>query len=253
MIYGMWLSAQGVETQTLRQDVIANNLANASTTAFKRSLAVFESHPTYDLEQGLTQSLPGNVNRQTGGVSVGEVVTDYSNGNVPSTGQKNDIALAGKGFFRVSDGKHTYLTRNGRLDTDAQGRIVTYDNRLPVLGTNNSPLQTEPDQGPIEISEDGFVTQAAGSVEIGQIALVEPANYKQLVPHGESLYAVEGRVVPADPETRILQEHLETSGVTPISEMVGMIESTRILESNLNMIKYQDEALDRLLTSLPRK
>ena len=99
MIYGLYLSAQGAELQSTRLDVVANNLANAGTNSFKRNLAVFQEHLPHDLEHAQNNPVPGNLNKSTGGLALGAIITDHSNGPLLETGSKYDLALAGPGFF----------------------------------------------------------------------------------------------------------------------------------------------------------
>jgi len=253
VIYGLYLSAQGAEAQSIRQDVLANNLANASTTAFKRNLAIFQAHPPFEVERGIAEPLPGDQNLNTGGLSLADIVTDYSNGSLQPTGGDLDVALAGPGFLRVSDGSREFLTRDGGLDVTPQGQLVTRNHGYAVLGANGNPMSIVPGAGKVEISADGIVSQSAGAIQLGRLGLVEPVNDAALQKVGDNLYAVTGPTVPTGPATQVRQGFLEASGTNPTLEMIDLIESSRALEANVNMIKTQDEALGRLLGSLPRR
>lgn len=251
MIYGLYLSAQGAETQSLRQDVIANNLANANTTSFKRNLAIFQEHLPFDAQHGQVE-LPEGLLEHTGGLSVGEVVTDFSPGSVENTDAPSDVALMGPGFFRVTDGEQEYLTRDGRLDLDRQGNLIQRETGFRVIGTNG-PMTASPTVGPLEIGGDGTITQAGGNVYVGRLAVVEPTDYRSLVKVGDSLFETQGTVVPAAESTQVRQGHLENSGTNPVAEMMEMITASRAFEANVNMIKFQDESLSKLIGSLPRR
>lgn len=251
MLYGLYLSAQGADAQAMRQDVIANNLANASTTAFKRDLAVFQAHLPLDVEEGDNRPLPGNVNEHTGGLTLAGILTDHSTGALDRTGGELDVGLAGPGFLRVTDGKQQFLTRDGRLGIDGQGNLATISG-YKVLGAGGGPLAVAPDGGKINIGADGALTQ--GAEPLGRLDLVEPADYLSLNRVGDLLFtAGDGKVVPATNELQVKQGYLEVSGTRPVNEMTDLIESSRMLEANVNMIKYQDESLGRLLDSLARR
>jgi len=251
MIQGLYLSGQGAQIQTLRQDVIANNLANASTTAFKRELFLAQAHAPYDVEQGRRTWLPGNLDNMPGGVSPAGTSTDFTQGELTHTGAAFDVAFQGQGFLKVSNGKETFLTRDGQLEISAQNQLVTRDLGYPVLGINGQPIsQLNPDLA-IDVHPDGLVMQ--GDTEVGRLALVEPQKYTDLTKTGRNLYGVSGRLTPAKPETQLKQGYVENSGVKPVASMMELIESSRALEANVNLIKYQDDSLDRLLSSLPRK
>jgi flagellar basal body rod protein FlgG len=253
MIYGLYLSAQGAEAQSFRQDVIGNNLANATTTAFKRDLALIQTHLPFDAAQGNGGPIPGNLNEQTGGVTLVGVRTDFSTGALQQTGGDLDLAVAGPGFLRVTDGTNEFLTRDGRLVVDRQGNLVTHDHGYRVLNTAGQPIQLVPDGTPLEVTGDGTLSQNAGTVELGRLAVVEPADYLELEKVGQNLFHANGLLAPASPNTQIKQGHLEASGTQPTAEMLDLIQSARALEANANMIKYQDESIGKLLDSLPRR
>jgi flagellar basal body rod protein FlgG len=253
MIYGLYLSAQGAEAQSFRQDVIGNNLANSGTTAFKRDLAIIQAHLPFDAAEGRGGPAAGNVNDQTGGISLATIRTDFSPGALQRTGGDLDLALAGPGFLRVTNGTQEFLTRDGRFEVDLQGNLVTSDQGYRVLNANGLPVQLDVNGGPLEITGDGVLSQNAGTIDLGRLGLAEPVNYLELEKVGQNLFQAHGPVTPASPNTQIKQGHLETSGTQPTSEMLDLIQSSRALEANVNMIKYQDEAVGKLLESLPRR
>ena len=251
MIYGLYLSGQGAQIQMVRQDVVANNLANASTTAFKRELLTAQAHSPFDSEHGTRTWLAGNLDNLPGGVSPAGTSTDFSQGDLTRTQGAFDLAIQGKGFLKVANGKETYLTRNGQLTIGPQNQLVTRDQGYTVLNAAGSPLAGLDPALPIEVQSDGMVVQ--GDSEVGRLALVEPQKYAELTKAGRNMFTSSGRLSPASPETQVKQGYLEDSGVRPVASMMELIESSRTLEANVNMIKSQDESLDRLLQSLPRK
>jgi flagellar basal-body rod protein FlgF len=250
MLYGLYQSAQGIQAQSARVDVIANNLANATTTAFKRDLAIFQSHRPYDLENGGASEPPGNQNALTGGVSTARVATDFSTGPMVRTGGAYDVALTGRGFFQVSDGQQKYLTRNGQFTVSPNGDLVTQGTGMRVQSIAGTPISIPLDATRVEIADDASVNtvgQDGARTQIGKLALVQPASENQLQKFGNSLYKTGGTVSPANADLQVRQGYLEGSGVRPVSEMVEMIQASRAVEANVNMIKFQDDALDRLL------
>ena len=255
MLYGLYLSAQGAGAQSTRLDVIANNLANASTNGFKRDLAVFMAHRPHDVEYGAFTQPPGNLNDSTGGVSTADVVTDFSPGPIMPTGGTWDVALAGPGFLRVSNGQQEFLTRAGRLTVNAQGELVTGEHGYRVLGAGGSPISVPAETTDVQIAADGTIS-AGSAIErapIGQLDVVLPQSPADLQKFGQNLYVARGPLVPAGAEAEVRQGYLEGSGTEPVTEMMHMIEASRALETNINMIKFQDEALGRLLQSIPRR
>lgn len=251
MIYGLYLSAQGAQVQSLRQEVVSNNLANAATTSFKRNLVTAQSNRPYDSEQGRPTSIYGKLNEMPGGVSVNEVATDFTQGTLKQTKGTFDLALQGKGFLRATDGKKSYLTRDGELELGPQNQLVTRHGGLTLMNSVGQPMNAVDPLLPIEVQPDGMVMQ--GDTEIGRLAIVEPHSNAELTKIGRNLYTTSGKLTPAKPDTEVKQGFLEESGVQPITSMMELIESARALEANVNMIHYQDDSLSRLLGSLPRK
>ena len=252
MIYGLYLSAQGAAIQSLRQDVIANNLANASTNTFKRDMVRAQAHNPFDFKQSAASMFPahGGLKNLPGGVTPLDVATDFSPATFTATKQPLDLALAERGFFQVTDGKQTWLTRNGQFTINEKQQLVTRDHGLKVLITTGTPFGGLDQSVPLEIMPDGTVMQAGDN--FGKLAVVEPVAYPQLQKTGNNLYTTQGRVLPAK-VVDVKSGYLEASGVKPMVEMVELIESERALESNVNMIKYQDDSLGKLLASLPPK
>lgn len=255
MLYGLHLSAQGAKAQSTRLDVIANNLANASTTAFKRGLAVFQAHPPYDVEHGLQGQVPGDLNESTGGTTVAGVFTDRSNGPLVETANQLDVAIVGPGYLQVADGNGEKLvTRKGNFALNASGELMLAGSRHKVLSTAGSPITFNPQGGAITFGADGTVSQIVegAPTQLGKLAIVQPGSTDALEAIGQGLYRTNTAVTPAE-QAQIRQGMLEGSGVRPVKEMLSMIEASRSFETNVNMIKFQDEALSRLLQSVPNR
>lgn len=256
MLYGLYLSAQGAENQSRRLETIANNVANADTTAFKRDLAIFQDHRPYDVEHGHMTQPPGNLNESTGGTTIVSTHTDFGEGPLKKTGGPYDVAITGPGFLQVRQGSETLLTRNGQLTINDLGEIVTQDEGLPVLNREGTSIVVPPFTENLNISSDGNIigmTKDGGAIPLGQLDLVQPASLEDLQKLGTSLYRSSGSVLPAEDSVQVRQGFLETSAVNPIAETVQMIEASRAFETNVNMIRFQDETLSRLLQSMSRR
>lgn len=252
MLYGLYQSAQGAHIQAKRLEVTANNLANSGTTAFKQDVAVVRTVRQFDdmlgdVMQGIEAENHGFPNHN-GATAIADVVTDYSNGSVNRTDGTFDVALRGPGFFRVSDGDNTYLTRNGSFALDTEGSLVTADSGLSVLDAAGQPIAVPPDARRVGISASGVMSDEL--TPFAQIGVVMPPDTAELQKLGNSLYAEPEETEELDPSlVRVVQGHLENSGVEPMSEMLSMIEVTRAFEMNMNMIQYQDASVGRLLSA----
>jgi flagellar basal body rod protein FlgG len=252
MLYGLYLSSMGAHAQAQRLDVLANNIANASTPSFKRDYLVARAHAPYDVENQRTQRLASDLAASSGGVTPAATLSDHSMGVLQPTTNPLDVAIAGPGYFQIDKGKARLLTRNGQFDVTTAGQLVTREGGHPVINTAGQPLGGLTPGQPVEIGADGAVVQA-GDLR-GQIAIVEPNDVNKLEKLGGNLYFARDTVRPTPPGSTTLRPgYLEVSGVNPVKEMMTLIETTRAFEANLNMIKHQDEAFARLLSSVPRR
>lgn len=257
MIYGLYLSAQGADVQSKRLDVVAHNLANASTTGFKRELAVFQAHRPFDDEQGrrsvsaaARSPEPPGLDEVTGGLSLAQVATDFADGPAVETGGMLDVALGGPGFLRVSDGRQEYLTRNGSLTLNARRELVTHQRGWKVLAAGGNAVVIPPDAASVEIGADGTIWRIAADgtrAELDRLDVVRVPLPERLEKLGDSFYRNDQPLQPARDAVQVRQGFLESSSVNSVMEMLQMIEATRAFETNVNMIRLQDEALGQLL------
>jgi flagellar basal body rod protein FlgG len=250
MLYGLYLSATGVMANSHRQDVIANNLANAETTAFKRDLPLFQQRLT---EAQVRRGLAGRSNLLLedlgGGMLLSPTVVDHTQGDLEPTGRAMDIGVFGPGYLAIHDGQQTLLTRDGRLITDKQGFLITAGaNPAKVLDPKGHPIQLNPAL-PVEIDETGQITQQGETR--GKLGLYDVKDSKQLVKMGEGRFLPTqgaGSLIPAAGTLR--SGFLERANVEPANELTQLIETQRQLEANANMIRYQDAMLGRLVNDV---
>lgn len=257
MIRSLWISKTGLEAQQTQMDVISNNLANVSTTGFKRSRAVFEDLLYQNLRQPGAQSsqqsqIPSGLQIGTG---VRPVASEriHTQGNLQQTSNKLDVAIQGAGFFQVlmPDGTTAY-TRDGSFQTDNQGQLVTAN------GFVVQPAITIPANAiSVTIGQDGVIsiTQPGVSapVQVGSMQLATFINSSGLESMGQNLYletASSGTPSTNVPGTngtgRISQGYVETSNVNVVEELVNMIQTQRAYEINSKAITTSDQMLQKL-------
>jgi flagellar basal-body rod protein FlgG len=244
----------GLDAQSARMRVIANNLANVNTTGFKRDRATFE---TLAYQVMTAAGAPASAdNRYATGLSLGSGVEMTgtarvnSQGALATTDNPLDLAIEGDGFFQVTmpDGTIGY-TRDGSFNLSAEGQIVTPDG-LPL----QPAIQVPEGAQSITIGADGTVSaQMPGETEptqLGQIELARFINPSGLAAKGGNLFtetAASGapQVGPASLDGRgsIRQGMLESSNVNVVQELVDMIETQRAYEVNSKMISATDEML----------
>jgi flagellar basal-body rod protein FlgG len=257
MINSLWISKTGMEAQQMQLDVISNNLANSSTTGFKRANAVFEDLMYQNLRQVGSNSTEQS-QLPTGlqvGLGVRAVATSrsFAQGNLQQTSNNLDVAIQGNGFFQVTmpDGTTNY-TRDGSFQVNAQGQLVTATG-LPIANGITVPANATS----VAIGGDGTVTaQIPGSVSpqgIGTIALASFVNPAGLDPKGQNLFAespASGQpnsgTPGADGLGSLMQGFVETSNVNVVQELVTMIQTQRAYEMNSKAIQTSDQMLQKL-------
>jgi flagellar basal-body rod protein FlgG len=257
MINSLWISKTGMEAQQTQLDVISHNLANVSTTGFKRASAVFEDLMYQNLRQVGANSteqsqLPTGLQL---GLGVRTVATSrsFTQGSMQQTNNQLDLAIKGNGFFQVTqpDGTMGY-TRDGSFQVDAQGRLVT-SSGLPVANGITVPAGATN----VSIATNGAVSATlsgqAAPQTIGTLALANFVNPAGLEPRGENLFAEtaasgqpQGGTAGTNGLGTVMQGFLETSNVNVVQELVSMIQTQRAYEMNSKAIQTSDQMLQKL-------
>lgn len=244
MSYGMYLSAAGADVQSRRMEVITNNLANVDTVAFKKEMAIAQARYSEAIQRGESSPGMGSVDDIGGGVMLVNSITDFSSGPIKRTGVETDMAIDGDGFFCVEKDGQPMLTRAGNFQVLADGRFATAQGHS-VLDENGRPIVLDPNIPP-RVLNGGVLAQGGEMIPIG---LVRPRSLGDLVKAGENLYSplAEPERIPIA-NRRIMSGYLEHSSVTPTSEMMHMIETSRAYESNIRMIQNHDSVVGSLVT-----
>ncbi len=254
MMRALWTAGTGMTAQQANIDVISNNLANVSTTGYKKSRSDFQDLMYQTIRQA--GSATGPDNQLPTGIQIGHGVRQvattklHTQGNFQQTGNSLDIAIEGEGFFQINmpDGTLAY-TRDGSFKKDSTGRVVTAE------GYTLEPAITIPDNATdVSISSSGQVsatipnqtaTQDLGTIQIARF--VNPAGLESM---GRNLYketAASGTPTPDNPGTNgngtLVQKYLEMSNVQVVEEMVNMIVAQRAYEMNSKAITTSDEML----------
>jgi len=250
MVYGIWLSADGLSSQQVRQQVLANNLAQVDTPGFKADRVAFGERLNEFLLRGEEAARHRGDENATGGLFANTLYTDYSQGRLIPTGNKLDLALQGAGFLAVRTDDGVQYTRDGRLTLDESGALLHVASGGAVVDDQGQPIVVNARQrGAIEIDESGRVRQ--GATNVGKLGLFDFEDPQVLRKTGENLYAANGaRPVPANTEVR--QGLIEASGVDPTLALTDMIAATRAYELGASMIRMQDESLGRVVNDVGR-
>lgn len=250
----LWISKTGLDAQQKQIAVIANNLANVSTVGFKRGRAVFNDLLYQTIRQPGANSSQ-NTELPSGfmlGTGVRTVATEkiYSQGNIIQTDNPFDIAIQGKGFFKIllPDGSTAY-TRDGSFQVDANGQMVNSSGYL-LQPSITVPASVDS----LTIAADGTVSVLlSGSTtptQIGTLQVSDFINPAGLQPVGNNLAketASSGSPQAGTPGMSglgiLVQGSLESSNVNVVEELVNMIEAQRAYEMNSKAIATTDQML----------
>lgn len=261
MASALWVGKTGLDAQQTRMSVVANNLANVSTTGFKRSRAQFEDLLYQNVRQVGGQTAQ-NAELPSGlmlgaGTRVVSTSKLFTQGNIIQTDNNLDLAINGRGFFKINlpDGTAAY-TRDGSFQVNKDGQVVTSSGY-----TLQPEITLPPGAMSVTVSRDGIVNVlTAGEAEpqqAGTLQLADFINPAGLQPMGENLFlqsVASGDPQEGDPAANglgsIMQGALETSNVNVVEEMVDMIETQRAYEMNSKVISSTDQMLQYLNQNL---
>ena len=214
-------------------EVVANNLANASTTGYKSDSAVFAEF--------LAGTGAASESVSMGGLAGHKF--DLEQGGLKMTGGNFDLAIQGDGFFMVDTPAGMRFTRAGHFQLSAEGRLIDHQGS-PVLNPAGGAILIPENVGQVSIAGDGTIS-ADGEI-LGQVGVVEPQG--QLTREGNASFDAEG--FEAIEEPRVLQGALEQSNVSPVLEVARMIEVQRAYEAGQAMLEKEDERVSRFIETL---
>lgn len=258
MNYGLYLSASGVLTNTYRQDVFSNNLANVETPGFKPDIPSIRQRDAEAIEDQLGFDVSNELMDQLGGgVLAAKQRINFAPGALRSTGNPLDVALSDKNqFFAVEDidaaGQSTIaLTRDGRFTLNGARELITQSGNR-VLDNSDQPIVIDGDG---TASIDNFGNLLVNGQPTVQLQVTSIANLDGLSKRGLGLLGFTGQdprqAVPAE-QINLHQGFVEASGTDPIMAMMNVVAATKAITSNANMIRYHDQTLDRAVNTLGR-
>jgi len=239
-------AASGLRSRMESLEILANNLANATTSGYK---ADRERYTTYWAAESTSALDAGR-----GGAGVSPVIErnwiDFTQGALTRTGVPTHLAINGPGFLSVQRGEETLYVRNGELQVSPRGNLVNGEG-LPVLGTEGKPLSIDSAQ-PLEIRSDGSLWQ--GGAQTGQIKLTEFSDAQGLQKAGHNYFRWPGAAdgIQAGANTRVIQGSLETANTGPAEGAVRMVNVLRQFESLQKALQLGSEMNRRLLDEVAK-
>ena len=253
MVRGLYTAYTGLVNQQRRLDIVSNNLANATTTGYKKEGVTTQS---FDSVYGIkiNDATVGYMNQSIGsmslGAKIGETYRSWDQGSLRNTDSDYDFALSGQGFFSISftnkaGETSTLYTRDGSFQMNQEGYLVTKDGDY-VLGEGGNPIQLPTDVSQLTVDSTGGIY--ADGQYVDTFALVDFEDYNYLEEYGENLYRAVDGATEQDCTATVQQGYLEASNINVVSEMVDMIAVAREYESGQKVIQAIDEMLGKMVT-----
>ena len=243
MVKGLYTAYSGLTVQQKRLDVVSNNLANATTTGYKKEGLTTQSFKdVYGIK--VKDETVGYINQNIGtlnlGAKVGESFRSWDQGSFQNTGNTFDFALSGSGLFSISftnkaGETSTLYTRDGSFQMNREGYLVTKDGDF-VLG-ENGPIQLPTDFEKLTVEESGEIY--ADGQYVDRFAVEA---------YGENLYRAVDGATQTDATATVNQGYLEASNINVVTEMVDMISIARDFESNQKIMNTIDEMLGKMVS-----
>ncbi|MFD2172961.1 flagellar hook-basal body complex protein [Rhodobacter lacus] len=218
--------------------VVANNMANISTTGFRREGVLFSEY---------VDSLDGEQPSLSMAYANGRIV-DFAQGPLANTGNALDFAIEGDGYFMIETPEGNQLTRAGSFLRSPDGELVTPDG-FRVLDTGGTAIFVPADQGEIAMSEDG--TLSINGAPLAQIGLYLPENANNVSLQAGTRFTVPDGTRPAE-TARVMQGFVEQSNVDPVSEISRMIEVQRAYELGQNFLDREDQRIRGVISTLSK-
>lgn len=236
---GLYSAVSGSVSAQTRLDAITNNLANSSTPGFKAERLVQRAEPVGTAVSGTAVPTP---------ITRGRLETDFSQGPIATTGNPLDVALSGAGFLVVDGERGERLTRRGNFAIDADGFLATSDG-LRVQGENGD---LNVGRGRVAITPDGGVR--AGDVSVGKLRVVKVADPAALIREGGTMFAL-GKQQPvelAPGEVEVMQGALEGANLSPVENLVALIDTMRGFEAYMRAAERLDQVTGRAISDVGR-
>lgn len=242
MIKGIYKSASGMIPHLKKQDIAANNIANASTPGFKKDGIFLE-----ELSSAKRADRRGRSAWES--PMIDQIYTDYSQGTFSQTNTLLDVAIKGDGFyvFETPEGDGEMYSRNGNFRVDREGFL-----------SNSEGLRVMGEGGPIEIGSGEVLINESGEVFVGdslagRLRVVDFEDKASLTKVGNSAFVASPDQEPLPAQDIVIKQgFLEMANINVVREMVDMIVTMRLFETGAKALQAQDESVKTLLNEVGR-
>lgn len=258
MLRGLYTAASGMISQQRRQEMLTNNMTNASTPGYKADQASLRTFPQM-LLANLSNTYENSTNELATGVYLQETVPNFLQGSLLETSHPTDIALIDGNLpenstllFAVQTANGQRYTRNGNFTRDNEGRLVTRQG-MPVLDTNGNQIFLQSEQ--FEVRQDGTIVENGATVAQLEVMFIQNSN--NLVKEGNGLLRLENaQPVSAigNPNVtyQLQQGFIERSNVDLQQTMTEMLSAYRTFEANQKVLQTYDQSLDKAVNQVGR-
>ncbi len=247
MIQGIYTLLGSAAIYDFSMSVWANNLANVQTVGFLADDIIIRQR---NISEVIFKNIfkPAYVEHLSGLV-IDKTITQLKKGRIETTNNPLDFALADESeFFTVESEKGRYLTRAGNFTLDKEGFLVTGYGRFYVLGKS----------GRIKIEDvNSLIADSNGRLYIrgemiDELLIHRLTTRMPLVKAGDNLIQLPDKNIEESESPKVLHKHLEYANVEPLRELTKIIEMQRLFENSINLVRIQDEMLDRIATETAR-
>jgi len=248
MNIGIYQNAASLSALERWQDAVTQNISSSQIPGYRERTVNVSGQDNgqftiaADAPGGPESSQPASFPTAAGGVN-------FTSGETKRTGRPLDVAIQSAGFFQVQmpDGSSAY-TRNGGFGVRTDGTLVDSSNH-PILSDSGSALVIAPGGGDPTITQDGMISQ--GTTPIGRLAVQSFANPRTLVPISGGLFVSSSTDTPTTvTHPDLIQGFLESSNVSPLFEMVSMVQISRAYEANQKVISNADQQTQKTMDAL---
>lgn len=243
MIKGLWNSLSGMLPRMTHQEIASNNLANVTTTGFKKDRLFLESFIDAEMMAEFNRDTQHRI------LEVEDIKTDHSQGLLQETDNPLDLAILGDGFFTIQTPAGIQYTRNGNFMINSRSQLVTAEDHL-VMDDKNRPIYIR--EGKVFVNEKGEIT--IDEARVATLKIVDFEDLSQLKKAANNTFEPKHPgITPVQPRDFLVKHgFLERSNVTPVAEMVNMIMYFRNYEADTRILQAQDDTLRRAVNDVGR-
>lgn len=248
MNIGLYQSAASMSALEQWQNAVAQNISSGQVTGYRERTVQFSVQQAGEYVLDKSGQPGSDANQQASFPSASNAV-NFTAGKSEPTGNPLDLSIQGSGFFQVqmTNGTTAY-TRNGEFKTRNDGTLVTTAN-MPVLSESGTNIVLQQQGANVTINPEGVISE--GAQQVGRIGVVQFANSESLTPISGGIFVAPQNTTPEPVQKPgILQGYLEASNVSPLHEMVDMVQISRAYEANQKIITNADQQMQKTMDAL---